>query len=95
MRTIWNTDDIWLRRTVELDAENFANASFMCHHDEDVEIYINGVLAGSAPGFISDYEELEMNAEGRKALKKGLNVIAVKCHQTKGGQYVDVGIIGQ
>ncbi len=91
--TEWKTDDIWLRRTVEIDADNFDGASFLCHHDEDVEIYINGVLAGSAPGHIADYDELPMNDDGKKALKKGKNLIAVKCHQTTGGQYVDVGIL--
>ena len=65
----------------------------MVHHDEDVEVYINGVLAGKAGGFITEYEEMPMTPEGRAALKPGKNVLAVHCHQTTGGQYVDVGII--
>jgi len=28
------------------------------HHDEGVTIYINGVLAATANGFMSSYEEL-------------------------------------
>jgi hypothetical protein len=93
VKTTWDTSDIWLRRTVEIDVDSFDGAGFLCHHDEDVQIYVNGVLAGSAGGFTSDYDELEMSEDGRRALKKGKNLIAVKCHQTRGGQYIDVGIV--
>lgn len=92
IRTSWTTDDIWLRREITLPANIPAKLAFLCFHDEDVEIYINGVLAGSAPGFVSEYATLPMNADGRAALKPGKNMIAVHCHQTIGGQYIDVGI---
>ncbi len=56
-------------------------------------MYINGVLAGKAGGFASDYEEIAMTPEGAAALKPGKNIFAVHCHQTVGGQFIDVGII--
>ena len=93
VRTEWKTDDIWLRRQVDWPAARSAKPELMVHHDEDVEVYINGVLAGKAGGFISDYEEMAMTPEGAAALKPGKNVLAVHCHQTLGGQYIDVGII--
>ena len=92
VRTEWKTGDIWLRREATLPEGKFTSLQFRVHHDEDVEIYINGVLAGKAGGFVSEYQEMTMTPEGQAALKPGKNTIAVHCHQTQGGQYVDVGI---
>ena len=93
-KTGWGTDDIWLRKTVSLPAGNFADLEFDTWHDEDVEIYVNGVLAGSASGYSQKYILVPMTPEGRAALKLGgKNDLAVHCHQTTGGQYIDVGIV--
>jgi hypothetical protein len=39
-----------------------------------------------------DYKEVLLTAAQRKAFRPGANVLAVHCHQTAGGQYIDVGI---
>jgi hypothetical protein len=93
VRTEWKTDDIWLRRDAELKEIPTGEVMLRIHHDEDAEVYINGVLATKTTGYITDYTVLPLTAEGRKALKAGKNVIAVHCHQTTGGQYIDVGIV--
>ena len=93
VRTEWSSGDIWLRREVTLSRAPSGNLTLEVHHDEDVEIYINGVLAGAASGYTSDYESLPISAPGRAALKAGRNLIAVHCHQTNGGQYIDVGLV--
>jgi hypothetical protein len=92
--TEWLTPDIWLRRTLELREEDVPRApAFVVHHDEDVEVHLNGTRAGGAPGFLQAYELMPMTLEGRRALRPGTNTIAVHCHQTLGGQYIDVGIV--
>jgi hypothetical protein len=92
VRTEWKTPEIWLRRTFALDAEPDAGLALLVHHDEDVEIFLNGVLAARASGYTTGYEPLSITPEGRATLVRGENAIAVHCRQTAGGQYVDVGI---
>lgn len=96
VRTTWNTSDIWLRRTFNpgsLTAEQVNRLMFYVHHDEDVRIYLNGVLAFSASGYTGNYQHVPLNAAGRQALLLNQNnVLAIHCHQTAGGQYIDVGL---
>ena len=91
--TTWNTADIWLRREIDLPAGHLKNLQAWLHHDEDAEVYINGVLAIKTSGFVSGYEAFPLTEAGRAALKEGANLIAVHCHQTGGGQYVDLGFV--
>jgi hypothetical protein len=93
--TTWNTPDIWLRRTAVLPATvDPARLQLDVYHDEDVEIYLNGIHAASASGYQVRYELLEIGSAARGALKPGSSVtIAVHCHQTGGGQGVDVGLV--
>jgi hypothetical protein len=89
----WASNDIWLRRSVELPAGSVQNLRLLLHHDEDAQVYINGVLAAQVQGYTSDYEEVPLTTVGAAAIKAGSNVIAVHCHQTGGGQYIDVGFV--
>lgn len=93
VRTTWNNQNIWLRREFVLPERLPDNLSLSVHHDEDVEVYINGELAASANGYTTDYEPLPLTAAGKAALQPGKNVIAVHCRQTGGGQYIDVGLV--
>jgi hypothetical protein len=91
--TTWNTANIWLRREVEIPAEKCKDLELWIHHDEDAEIYFNGILAAKTAGFTTSYDALPLTATAKAALKPGKNLIAVHCHQTTGGQYVDFGLV--
>ncbi len=93
VNTKWDTDDIWLRREIDIPADVLKDVNFMWHHDDAAQVYVNGTLAARGGQHTASYVEQPMREEGRKALKPGKNVIAVHCKQTTGGQYIDVGLI--
>ena len=94
IRTPWTADDLWLRRSAKLPAIVPTTLNFLVFHDEDTEIYINGVLAATTVGYSTGYVEVPLSDAGRAAIKPGMaNVIAAHVHNTTGAQYFDVGII--
>jgi hypothetical protein len=93
VRTEWNTPDIWMRRVIIVPERELETIQFRLHHDEDAVVYLNGVMAARMAGYISGYEQVPLTPAGRAALRPGRNVIAVHCHQTSGGQYIDVGLV--
>jgi len=93
VRTEWNGSDIWIRRTFELPDKKSGRTHLSIHHDEDAEVYINGRLANKLEGYTTSYIQIELAEQALQALKVGSNCIAVHCHQTSGGQYIDVGLV--
>ncbi len=90
--TEWNSTDIWLVRDIDLSGAPLHQLKWMIHHDEDVEIYVNGVLTEKLAGYVVQYEFRSLSPETQKQLKSGPNRIAVHCHQHGGGQYIDLGL---
>lgn len=96
IKTTWNTADIWLRKQFAVGAltdQALDSLALVIHHDEDCEVYINGVLSNSFTGYTTNYISVPLSAEGKNAIKRNSqNIIAIHCHQTTGGQYIDAGI---
>lgn len=90
-RTTWNTADIWLKRTFTLDRDVEGDLAAWIYHDEDVEVRLDGKLVVALKGYASSYGI--HNLTGLRKLTKGEHVIEVHCHQTTGGQGVDVGLV--
>jgi len=91
INTEWTSDNIWMRtdfglkilpETLVLDI----------YHDEDVEVFLNGVKIFSAQDFVSDYQSIELDRRALDALQTGKNVVAVHCRNKGGGQFIDLAL---
>ena len=87
--TVWDGEEIWLRRTFTWERSPEALA-FVAHHDDDLDVFLNGERALSRSGYITGYQVFEPTPEARAALRIGENTLAVRCRQDFGGQYVHV-----
>ena len=94
-RTVWTDTpgDIYLRTHFTAAAGDRDSLNMMVHHDEDIEVYVNGTQIYHESGFIAQYKLVELSADARQAFHVGDNEVAVHCRQTAGGQYVDVGFV--
>jgi len=98
VRTVWDTPEIWLRRTVVLDPGTVRNLAgsrlfLRVHHDEDAQVYLNGTAVASLDGYSAGYLLVPLDEEAASLLHSGENLLAVHVTQTRGGQYIDVGIV--
>jgi hypothetical protein len=92
VKTPWRTSDIWLRRQIEIPVVP-GDLQLWMHHDEDAEVFINGIAAARVHGFTTAYEPIPLQPAGLAAIKSGTNLVAIHCHQTVGGQYIDAGFV--
>lgn len=93
--TRWDSPDIWLRCEINLPTDFGKSGVWLdLHHDESVEIFVNGLPLLERKGYVTDYERIHLSPGQISLFEPGKkNVIAVHCHQTGGGQYVDVGLM--
>lgn len=88
--------EICLRRTFtlpELSPDDISRLMLRIMHDENIDVFINGVLAFNTGGFNTSYEYFPIRSEALEALRPGdENEMAVYCRDTAGGRFVDVGI---
>jgi len=95
IRTSWTKEDndIWVRRTVDLTADQLQGDLYLIFsHDDACEIYINGEKV--ATGIMDYVDGVIVRLDGEKAnlLKEGINVFGFHCYNKTGGALVDFGI---
>jgi len=83
--TEWNTDAIWLRREFAWEASE--PLALWLHHDEDLTVWLNGEVVYEASGYATEYALVELP---EAMPRDGGNLLAVRCVQRVGGQYVSV-----
>ncbi len=96
--TIWESSSLWLRRSFELSPSDMErlrgeNLFLRVHHDEDAEIFLNGVRIATLEGYTTGYVMRAMHPDVVGLLREGPNTLAVHVRQSDGGQYIDVGIV--
>ena len=91
--TPWNSKQIWVRRTFELNDTDIEQLILQLRHDDDVEVYINGLpVYACTRCYLRKTKEYKLGDEIKKSLKKGTNLIAVKCINPSGNAWLDVGL---
>jgi hypothetical protein len=91
-KTLWTSKNIWVRRTFTINDLDFNKLSLKLHHDDDVEVYLNGEKIAEQSGANGDLQYFPLNADAVSKLKKGENVLALHCTNTGGGAWLDAGI---
>ncbi len=92
IRSRWATPEIWARRKFSFTGST-EGLYLRIFHDEDAEVYLNGVKIASLSGYTSAYENIALDARARAAMRQGTNVLAIHCRQTGGGQGIDAGFV--
>ena len=98
VNTTWNTSVIRLRYHLDLTGftqEQIQALTGRIHHDEDVTVYFNSVVAFKETGYLTTYKNITLNQEALDALTPDdTNVISIECVNKGGGQYIDFGLTG-
>jgi hypothetical protein len=90
-KTVWAGKDIWMRRSFEVDDIDIERLLLKIHHDDNVEVYLNGDKVYSYTGWTSDFKLIPI----KNRLKKGTNVLAIHCANTAGGSWLDAGLVNE
>lgn len=94
-KTIWKSQNVWMRRTFSLAALPKGNLFLKINHDDNVEVYLNGLPIYTKTGWLSKFEYIPIPKEAIANLRKGKNVLAIHCANTAGGSWLDAGIVSE
>ena len=91
-RTIWNSPDIWVRRTFVPD-ESPARLMLKIRHETDAQVYLNGTLVYDGSGPFWAYRNIDVSAYA-SLLSAGENTLAVHASYTDGKDFhfLDFGL---
>jgi len=92
--TEWLSDEIWLRRRFIWKGRlPEGELHLRVHHDEDAEVWLNGQRVAELPGYTTSYVLVPLGPEAKELIQSGGNLLALRCRQTGGGQYLDAGLV--
>ena len=92
-KTIWNTADLYYRRTFDLETTDLESLFLKLNHDDNVKVWLNGIQIADINGWQNSYKYLPVSQEAMQALKTEGNVLAIHIRNTAGGQFLDAGLV--
>jgi len=93
VNTAWDSENIWIRKKFSMDEDWSGQKVFLEYsHDDDVEIYINGIEVVRINDRCQDNAMLELPENALRSLQKGENMIAAHCRNKGGEAYLDFGL---
>jgi len=92
-RTVWDSDDIWMRRSFDL-ASVPRNPELVIYHDQSVDLYINGKLVQHVDGWTHSYDTVQLPDDAIASMHTGKNELAIHVnHLGDGRHFADAGLI--
>lgn len=92
IRTSWEPGSIWIRKAFTLPDVDIQSLVMSLHHDEDVEVFLNGTPVFQESGWKDAYSEFYLDDAHKSLLRPGRNVLALACRNTDGPGYLDAGL---
>ena len=92
-KTIWTSNNLWYRRTFNLDNTALKKLYLKLHHDDNVIVYLNGNKIYETEGWQHHYKYIPINQDIIKTLQSKGNVLAIHIKNTAGGQFLDAGLV--
>ncbi|MES2652803.1 MAG: DUF4965 domain-containing protein [Bacteroidota bacterium] len=88
--TLWNTNDLYYRRTFNLSDLNSAQKYLKLNHDDNIIVYLNGKTIYQKEGWVHEYIYIPID---KSILTTGENTLAIYCKNTAGGRHLDAGVV--
>ena len=92
-KTPWKKDEIWVRRTFNLNDISTNKFFLKIRHDDNATAYLNGKEIYTAEKLEGKFVYVPINDATKSLLKKGENVLAVYAKNTGGPSYLDFGLV--
>lgn len=93
VRTTWDSPVIRVRQEFDLAELPEGRVAIRMFHDEDATVWLNGKKVLTTTDYTAGYQTFATQHEAKDVLKQGKNVLAIECKQTRGGQFIDAGIL--
>lgn len=86
----WTTDEIYLRKTINIDKLPAEDLYLKISHDDNTVVYLNGKEIFKKEGWEHGYVYIPVK---KSILKKGSNLLAIQVKNTAGGRHIDAALV--